>query len=184
MKTYVALLRGINVGGKRKIKMADLKKLFESLSFSEITTYIQSGNVIFDVPTSCKTSVLTNQITKEIEKEFGFEVPVQLIEEEVFQNSFSENPFLKENVSVANLHLTFLSETPRQEAVQKLKEIDCAPDEFQIVANKIFLHCENPYHKTKLNNTLIERKLELSATTRNWKTISKLVALLNQRKNN
>lgn len=85
-----------------------------------------------------------------------------------------ENPFLKENeVDLKKLHITFLAETPTQEKLEKLKEVSHSPDRFQIIGRTIFVHCEK-YGSTKLSNTFFERKLKVSATTRNWKTVNKL----------
>ena len=177
MERYISILRGINVGGKRKILMADLKSLYEQLGCINVTTYIQSGNVIFDVKKKVDQTKLAQKIAKAIQKQYDFEVPVQVKTLDEVENALASNPFLKKkNLLTEKLHVTFLAEIPDPENLAKLKEVDYAPDEFQIIEQDVFIYCEK-YGITKLNNSFIERKLKVCATTRNWKTINKLMDL-------
>lgn len=175
MEKYIALLRGINVGGKRKILMADLKSLFEKLQLENISTYIQSGNVLFSSENKIDQIELSNIIEKEILTQFGFEVPVIVISIIEMKQAVKENPFSSE--SIERLHLTFLKENPKTENINTLESLDFTPDNFKIHGKSIFLNLENKYHKTKLSNQFFEKKLQTSATTRNWKTVLKLLEL-------
>ena len=172
---YVALLRGINVGGKRKILMSDLKTMLIQLGYFDIKTYMQSGNVFF---TSKKTSkeVLQTQISEGIESKFGFKVPVLVITEIQFCKLPELNPYQKEDVS--RLHITILSELPEKGLLEKLALQEFSPDQFSVKGNYIFLNIEGKYHKSKLTNAFFEKQLKVNATTRNWKTITKLINMV------
>jgi uncharacterized protein (DUF1697 family) len=177
MTHYISILRGINVGGKRKILMADLKALYEKLGFSEVKTYIQSGNVIFKAQKQ-EGHQLAQKISEAIEEKYGFEVPVIVRTKEEMERTLSANPFLnQEDTVIENLHLTFLSDLPVEEKLEKIKSIDHSPDQFHIIRKDVFIFCSGKYHQTKLSNTFFEKKLKVNATTRNWKTAKKLLEL-------
>lgn len=178
MITYIALLRGINVGGKRKILMADLKAMFVRLAFSNILTYIQSGNVVFSSTKKESNVNLADKIEKAILNDFGFEVPVMVRSAQEFKALLASNPYYNGAVSdVDRLHLTLLKEVPEIAAIEKLKQVDVGDDEFEIVGSSVFIFCTKQYRDTKLGNNFFERKLKVGATTRNWKTILKLIEL-------
>ncbi|MDP5121254.1 MAG: DUF1697 domain-containing protein [Spirosomaceae bacterium] len=176
MQTYIAILRGINVGGKRKILMADLKALFAEMGFSEIETYIQSGNVFFKAKRQ-ENSELAQSISSKIQQQYEFDVPVIVKTATELQNAFAENPFV-DSAEIEQLHVTFLSEIPVENKLQEIASLDFSPDQFQIVGENVYLKCVNKYHQTKLSNNFFEKKLGVSATTRNWKTVTKLVELV------
>lgn len=178
MIKYISILRGINVGGKRKILMADLKELYQSLGFENIITYIQSGNVIFESKKKNGQTIFTKKIKEAISEKYGFDVPVIIRSVEEIKNIFETNPFLKkENVQVENLCVTFLSEIPSDENLEKINSYDYSPDLFQIIEDNVFIFIEGKYHQSKLTNNFFEKKLKVSATTRNWKTVNKLLEL-------
>lgn len=178
MKTYVTLLRGINVSGQKKIKMADLKSLYEVLGFEEVVTYIQSGNVIFRSEVNNKKE-LNSSIVSAIEKNYGFIVPVLVLDVEELMEVFLNNPFILGGVDdVSRLHVTLLDEIPEGQLVDSLNSLKSGEDEFKIIENRIYINCPNGYGRTKFTNTLFERKLKVRATTRNWKTITKLVEMI------
>jgi uncharacterized protein (DUF1697 family) len=178
MKTYISILRGINVSGQKKIIMSDLKTLFESLKFNTVTTYIQSGNVIFKSDQNVTDTVIANQIEEAIYKKYKFTVPVIIRSGEEIRKVISLNPFLKEkNINLEKLHVTFLSEVPNEINLEKLKGIDYSPDRFTIIGKEIFLYIPEGYGNTKLSNNFFENKLKVTATTRNWKTVNKLFEL-------
>ena len=181
MFTYIALLRGINVSGHNKIKMAELKQLFVDLSYNNITTYIQSGNVIFTSKEK-NTSKIENNIIKAVQKNFGYDLKVLVITKKELKTVFNSNPFLRNNtLDITKLCVTFLSDTPKNDALPQLEEIaHKSDDEFVIINKNIYLHCPTGFARTKLTNNLFERKLKTDATTRNWKTITKLVELSNE----
>ena len=178
MKTYIALLRGINVSGHNKIKMVELRQLFTDLAFKNVSTYIQSGNVIF---TSIENNIskIENSIIKAVKLEFGYDLKVLVITKNKLETVFKSNPFLEiTNVDITKLCVTFLRNTPTLENVPQIEALVAnSEDEFKIVEKYIYLHCPTSFAKTKLTNNLFERKLKTDATTRNWKTITKLVEL-------
>lgn len=176
MRRKVAILRGINVGGKRKILMSDLKSLCEKMEFENVTTYIQSGNVIFE--SDKPNHELENALEKAIAEKFGFDVPVIIRTKEEFEKAIRSNPFFYEDSDIGQLHLTFLKEEPSQEQQQELATYNYVPDKFKHVNKEVFIFCEGKYHKSKLSNNFFEKKLKVGATTRNWKTVLKLWELL------
>jgi len=173
----IALLRGINVGGRRKILMADLKSLFEKMNFSNIKTYIQSGNIIFDVQRETDTTQLSQNIRRAIKNEFGYDVPVIVRTPEELESALLQHPFSGQTTNHTQLHVTFLSEEPSKENCKKLESYDVKPDKFLIRKKDVFLYCEGKYHTSKLTNDFIEKKLNVNATTRNWRTLKKLAEL-------
>jgi len=181
MKTYISLLRGINVSGKNRIGMSELKGLFESLSMTNVATYIQSGNVIFDRADQDPAS-LARSIEAEITRSFGASVSVFLRDNNQFQQIIENNPFLNQrNEDPEKLHVTFLSDSPSESVLSNLILPVGTPDEFMVYDKGIYLFCPNGYGRTKISNSFFERKLGLSATTRNWKTVMALYEIANQR---
>lgn len=177
MKTYISILRGINVGGQKKIKMSDLQTLYENLHFTDVTTYIQSGNVIFSTNDTTIDSI-SKKIEQAIFKKYKFEVPVIIRTQEEMSEVLSSNPFLKQkDIDIERLYVTFLNEKPSQASVSALESLDYSPDKFSIKNKEIFLYCPNSYGKTKFNNNFFESKLKLQATTRNWNTVTTLVEM-------
>ena len=174
MQTYISILRGINVGGHKMIKMDALRKMYETLDFIGVKTYIQSGNVIFDYEeANCED--LENKIAKNIVKTFGFDVPVMVKTSDEILEILENNPFEKEyDEQDKTLHVTFLSKIPDVADVEKIKNGQYAGDEFVIVGKNAYLYCVNSYHKTKLSNSFFENKLKVTATTRNWRTVNEL----------
>jgi uncharacterized protein (DUF1697 family) len=175
MNRKIAILRGINVGGKRKILMDDLKALCEKLGLENVRTYIQSGNLIFTSETI--NSELENNLEKAITDKFGFDVPVIVRSSEELQTSIDKNPFFDGDADIDRLHLTFLKEKPTKENEEKTLTYNYAPDKFKIDGRNVFIFCTGKYHKSKLTNAFFEKKLNTGATTRNWKTVLKLYDL-------
>lgn len=174
MATYISLLRGINVSGQRKIKMDDLKILFESLNFKNVRTYIQSGNVVFE-DNNTDYGLLYKIIEDKILKEFGLEVPVIMRNQDQLKVILRDNPFLtRGNIEKSALYVTFLQDYPNDGVLDKINAVSFAPDEFRLIGKEVYLFCPNGYGRTKLNNSFFENKLKLKATTRNWRTINEL----------
>ncbi len=178
MKTYISILRGINVSGQKKILMADLKKIYESLGFSDVVTYIQSGNVLFNFNKTNSESDLIQTIEKAIQDEYGFQVPVLVFTIDFLKNTVNDNPFLKEfEIDTEKLHVTYLAETPSIEKLDEINKFDFSPDRFCIIGRTVYVYCPGGYGNTKLSNTFFENKLKVKATTRNWKTTLKLIEI-------
>ena len=177
MKTYISILRGINVSGQKKIIMTDLQALYESLNFKDVITYIQSGNVIFKTDKKYTAVKLAKLIEDKIASTYNFEVPVIIRTLEELKNVKSRNPYKKEDVD--SLYVTFLSNTPNAINLEKLDNVSFLPDKFEIIDKEIYL-CVASYGNTKLSNNFFESKLKVTATTRNLKTINILAELANE----
>jgi uncharacterized protein (DUF1697 family) len=179
MAKYISILRGINVGGNRKILMKDLKSLLEKLGFSKVETYIQSGNVLFESDQKLSNSVLEKSIQQLIATTFGFDVPVIVRSAEEWSESVASNPFWKEkDVDIDRLHLTFLKDWPVLEKLDKISSLAFPPDKFEIIGMNVFVYCSAGYSDSKLTNQFFESKLGVQATTRNWKTVLKLQEMI------
>ncbi len=171
---YIALLRGINLGGHKIVKMDQLRKTFEELGFADVKTYIQSGNVVFKAPTQTPAK-LAKRIEEKILGEFGFPVPVVVKTAVEIGEVIANNPLLKEKgIDPARLHVTFLACEPDKSALKALDAAEVAPDQFRCSAQAVYLHCPNGYHATRLGNNVLEKMLKVGTTTRNWNTVNKL----------
>ena len=179
MTTYIALLRGINVSGAKTIKMEALRLTFQKLGFVNVTTYIQSGNVIFNAGEN-NTLQLVDKIAAAIQTDFGFDVPVIVLSAAELRTIIGSNLLNNGTNDTAFLHITFLSENP---GAFNLSEIEAKKqgDEAIVIDGKVvYLYCPHGYGKTKLNNTFLESKLKVAATTRNWKTTCELLRMAGQ----
>jgi uncharacterized protein (DUF1697 family) len=177
MKTYITILRGINVSGHNLIKMKALKEMMEGLGFSNVRTYIQSGNVVFESKAE-GISELEKIIAAGILKTFGFEVPVIVLEKDELNCISARNSFISERgEDVAKLHVTFLSVKPDTGLAETIRKEDYLPDEFYLSGKAVYLFCPDGYGNTKFSNTFFEKKLKVRATTRNWKTVIELVKM-------
>lgn len=181
MSKFISMLRGINVSGHKKIKMTDLKILYETLSCENVVTYIQSGNVIFD-HTSLDKKSIKEAIEKAIENKYGFSVYVDVREKDDFLETLLALPFQSVNLEEdgTKILVTFIANNPDQKKIDLLSGY-ALPTEKVIFGDRAFyLHCPNGYGKTKLSNAFIENKLKMRATTRNLRSVSKLCELLSE----
>ena len=175
---YIALLRGINVSGHKTVKMELLRASFERLGFQNVETYVQSGNVVFEA-TEKDAARLSEAIGKTILRDFGFPVPVLLRTAKEMERIVQENPFLNQaGIDHSKLHVTFLSAAAPKSAARDLEPLVVKPEQFHIHSWEIYLYCPNGYGRSKLSNNAIEKKLGVEATTRNWKTVNALLALV------
>ena len=180
MPTYISMLRGINVSGQKKIKMADLKHLYESLGFDSVQTYIQSGNVVFRSKIG-DARKLEKAVSGAILKRFQFDVPVIVRTAKEMDRVVTSNPLLKGSTKDVNkLHVTFLSDKPKASLFKNLQAPLAGDEALQIRGNEVFLYCPHGYGKTKLNNGFFEKQLSVAATTRNWKTVNVLLEMTKQ----
>lgn len=176
MTTYIAMLRGINVSGQNKIKMDDLRTLMAGLGHTNINTYIQSGNVIFASPND-ECSDLASEIERCIAADFGLTVTVLLRTQDELAGIIENNPFPRLDMDPAHLHVTFLADVPDQALLDHINVPSASPDEYRIQGREVYLYCPHGYGRTKLTNAFWERRLRVAATTRNWNTVTKLLAL-------
>src|SRR5882672_553203 len=174
MPVYIAMLRGINIGPHKRMKMEKLRASCEALGFEQVKTYVQSGNVVFKA-TKQSTASLSKKLEDRIVRDFGFSAPVITRTAEEMGKVIKDNPLLKEKgTDVEKLHVTFFSEIPASAALKKLDGLPQKPDRFRCLNREIYLHCPNGYGQTKLTNNLFEKQLAVGATTRNWKTVNNL----------
>jgi uncharacterized protein (DUF1697 family) len=177
---YVAFLRGINVSGKNKILMSELSKVFLSLDFSDIMTYVQSGNVIFNSEET-ENSLIKNKIESAIKSEFGYDILVIIKSQNELIEIYKSNPFINEsNNNIEKLYITFLETIPENSLVNKFLQADFSPDKFLINGNVIYLNYADKYSDSKLITNFWESKLKVKASSRNWKTISSIFKLITQ----
>ena len=178
MSAYVSMLRGINVGGRKKIHMETLRGIYEALGFTRVRTYVQSGNVVFE-STEQNPSNLVKQIEARIEQACGYPVPVFIRQSHDLERILTGNPFLNgRNENPAYLHVTFLYQPAPETAWSKLTTPGNTTDEFYGDEMVIYLYCPNGYGKTKLSNSFFERKLGTPTTTRNWNTVKALYSMV------
>lgn len=175
MTTYISILRGINVSGQKIVKMDALRKLYEDLGFESVTTYVQSGNVIFKGD-YLELNNLEQKISKQIEKAFGLEVPIIVLTVDKLKQIIDNNPFQNDpNKKYSYLHVTFLSSNPDYYEKETIENKKQDKEEISFSENAIYLYCPKGYGRTKLTNNFLEAKLRVMTTTRNWKTINELL---------
>ena len=174
MNRYIALLRGINVGGQKKIPMAELRELLSKSGLKNVQTYIQSGNVIFE-SSEKDTQKLELDIHYSIKKKFGFEVPILVKTPEELLQIFDDCPFSEE--IKMNSYFMLLFAIPDKNLVEEVAKMSYTDEEFVIMNTCIYFHSSIGYGRTKFNNNFFERKLKTVATARNYKTMVKLLSL-------
>lgn len=174
--TYVALLRGVNVGGKHKMPMKDLVEVCSATECGNVRTYIQSGNVVFTAPANVAKR-LAHTLAKKIEERFGFPVPVVVRSREQLEQVARNNPFLKAGKPESTLYVSFLADEPTAEAIGKLDPNRSAPDEFRVVGSEIYMHFPNGMGNSKLTSAYFDSRLATVGTARNWTTVLKLVEM-------
>jgi uncharacterized protein (DUF1697 family) len=174
VKRYVALLRGINVGGRKMIRMDDLRSLFIALGCDDVRTYLQSGNLIFSSEVD-KESRFAREIENRIARDLDMTVKVLLRSSDDLDRIVAGNPFLRrKKIDRSKLHATFLAQDPKPARVATMETPAGIPDELSLGEREIFLHCPNGYGRTRLNNAFVEKALGVAATTRSWKSVTKL----------
>jgi uncharacterized protein (DUF1697 family) len=176
VNTFVALLRGINVGGKTMVSMPELRSLFESLGHADVSTYVQSGNVIFRTP-SGEQEALAAELEQRIASAFEVSPAVLLRTPAELTEIAGANPFLDHEPDFLKLHVVFLSAVPKADGVGELDPSRSPPDEFSVRGREIYLHLPNGAGRSKLTIDYFENRLGVRATARNWKTVTKLLEL-------
>jgi len=173
--SYIALLRGINVSGQKKILMADLRLLLEKKGFKNVRTYIQSGNVIFNAAE--KASVCATIISEAILEEYGWEVPVLVKTSEEINTIFTNCPFSE--VKKEKSYFVLLSSVPTKDDIDEIQKLSSTNEEFYITPNCVYIYYALGAGKAKLGNNWFEKKLNVKATSRNYRTMAKLIELVN-----
>lgn len=174
MKTYIVLLRGVNVSGKNIVKMAVLKTVLIDNCFKNVTTYIQSGNVILSSDLS--KEAVSNKIQQLIYDHFQLQIAVFCLDLQEMEFALKNNPFT-ENIEPNKLFFTFLNEEPAADLLADLQKIDFVNDQFKVIDKVLYFYLPNGMSNSKLNNNFFEKKLKVTATGRNLNTIHKLIDL-------
>lgn len=174
MKTYIVLLRGVNVSGKNIVKMAILKDLLIKNSFKNVTTYIQSGNIILS--SDLEKDVIATKVQQLIFDHFQLQIAVFCLDLNEMETALKNNPFT-DNIEPNKLFFTFLNEEPSVDLLADLAKIDFANDQFKVIDKVLYFYLPNGMSNSKLNNNFFEKKLKVTATGRNLNTMHKLIDL-------
>ena len=175
MPTYIALLRGINVSGQKIIPMSVLRELCTKLGYSDVTTYIQSGNIVFT--SDQKPSSIQKSIKETIAKKFKFDVDIFVYTIGELKKIVVHCPYDESNLSEnEKIHFTLFSGLPDKQGIEKLKSIGDA-DEFTIAGRSMYLLTRNGYGNSRFNNVFVEKTLSVRATSRNFNTMKKLIEM-------
>ena len=173
---YVALLRGVNVGGKNKLPMADLRDIFTAAGCAAVQTYIQSGNVVFEAAQDLAERV-PEIVTRAIRRRFGYETAVVMRSSEELRRVVSSNPF-DTSGDPRFLQVAFLEDTPGAEAVSRLDPQRSPPDAFAVRGRNVHLHYPNGVARSKLTNEYLAAQLQTVSTMRNWRTVLSLLEMV------
>jgi len=174
MPIYISMLRGINVGGHKRIKMDQLRASFEALGFDQVKTYIQSGNVVFKT-TKLSPAALSKRIEERILCDVGFPVSVISRSSDEMARTIERNPFLSgRGIDQEKLHVMFLSQAPAPAALKKLADLTAAPDQCQSSDREIYFYLPNGVSQSVLMKSPVDRILAIVTTTRNWRTVNSL----------
>ncbi len=176
MNTYIALFRGINVGGKHILPMKELVKILEGLGCSQIKTYIQSGNVVFNSEENNRNT-LAEKISLSIAESFQFKPKVLLLEAAELEEAIKNNPFLTENGKA--LHFSFLEALPESPDLEGLTALKTDTEEFKLQGRIFYLYAPDGIGRSKLA-AKVEQKIGVGLTARNWNTVSKLFEMVKQ----
>jgi uncharacterized protein (DUF1697 family) len=179
MRQYISFLRGVNMTGHNSIKMNDLLSLYNEIGFADAKTYIQSGNVIFSTDEKSEKLNIASKIEKAILGRFSYNVPVMIRTKVEIMNLVELNPFLnEEKFEPAKLAVIFLVNEVTKEQAMKVSGIDYPPDKFKISGKEIFIFCPNGFGRTKLYTNFFEKKMGVTGTARNWKTITTILGMV------
>ncbi len=171
---YVALVRGVNLGARNRLAMADLRRVVEDVGGRDVQTYVQSGNAVF------RSSAGRAKLERELASGLGglgLECPVIVRTARQLGALAAGNPFARPRRDPLTLHVTFLAAKPARERMRRLAAGDFAPDELHVAGTDVYLHCPNGYGRSTLSNAFLERQLGVPATTRNWRTVTALAEL-------
>jgi len=176
MADYIALLRSVNVAGHGRLAMADLQQSFLALGHSDVSTYIQTGNVLFRSP-SKNTANLIAGIEAQLEQDFGSSPAVILRTTKELQHVVATSPYAARGADPARHHVTFLAEKPSKDTLSAFSPPPSGRDELVIIGKEVYVHTPDGYGNSKLSGAMLERRLGVVTTTRNWNTVAKLCEL-------
>jgi uncharacterized protein (DUF1697 family) len=173
MNTFIALLRGINVGGHNKLPMRELVRLLESIGLSNVKTYIQSGNVVFQTQQDAQAK-LTEEISTAIGQSHGFTPQVMLLSLKDLTTAVAQNPYPRATQEPKTLHFYFLESSPPQPDLTALEMLKTEQERFKLINNVFYLYAPDGIGRSKLA-AKVERALGVATTARNWRTVSKVM---------
>ena len=179
MATYVALLRGINLGARNKVPMGQLRSSLTAAGFEDVATYVQSGNVVLRRRGGSADEVAA-EIEQQVANDFGVAATVVVRTPAQLDKVARGNPFLAEETDPLKLHVVFLERAPQAAASRRLDPERSSPDRFSVRGRDIYLHLPNGFHRSKLTLDYFESTLGVTGTVRNWRTLTKLVALASE----
>lgn len=178
MPTYICLLRGINVGGNKQIKMADLKVLFEAIDCTDVQTLLQSGNVVMK-SAEVDVVMLGSKIEAAIIGQYGFESKIMLRTPEEWREVTENHPFTPEQLGEpSKILVTFLRDEPSPTAIKAMMALNSGDEQLWMGNRVVYAFFPNGMGRTKVDNNTLERKLKTTATGRNWNTVQKLLAMI------
>ncbi len=175
MRTYIALFRGINVGGNNALPMKELADILEGLGAQNVKTYIQSGNAVF-MSAEKDTSRLSNKISREIKRRRGFEPHVLLLVLEDIERAVRQNPFPEAATDPKTLHAGFLASTPEEPNLETLENLKSNGERFYLIDKVFYLHAPAGIGRSKLAANA-EKLLGVPMTDRNWRTVCKILEM-------
>ena len=175
MKTWIALLRGINVGGHNRLPMKSLSQILEAAGCEHVKTYIQSGNVVFRAEIK-SAARFGEEIGQAIEKEHGFSPAILLIPADELERAIASNPYPEATSEPKTLHLSFLEHEPEEGRISAAKTLLAKTESFTVKGNLLYLHAPEGIGRSKFAAG-IERVLQVKMTGRNWRTVTKLEEL-------
>ena len=173
---HVALLRGINVGGKNKLPMTTLAELFRREGAGEVTTFIQSGNVLFDAPRP-RAAAIGACVARRLDEELALRVPIVLRSAAELAAVAAGNPFVGAGAAADELHVMFLAAAPTPAQARALDPSRSPGDELALVGRDLYLRLPNGVGRSKLTNAYVDKTLGTVSTARNWRTVLKLAEL-------
>lgn len=173
---YIALLRAINVGGRNRLSMGDLKGLLSAGGYSDVTTYLQSGNALFTGPDGDRDE-LAREIEARMLRDLSLDITVFIRTRDDLAAAIDGNPFPDATSSPSRLFITFLSASPDPVRASEVDMRPFEPDQFRVANRVIYLWCPDGAARSKLTNEFWERRFGLKATTRNWTTVNKLASM-------
>ncbi len=182
MAVYIGLLRGINVSGQKLIKMEELRSLLAELPFRQVRTYIQSGNIVFEAEQK-ETELLERMLENKIAEAYPFQVPVVVRTAPELAAVAEACPFSEAAATDGSgkaqhkLYVAFLSERPDDRQTALLQSYSSDADQFKVAGREVYILCRNGYGKSLFSNNFLESKLKVTATTRNWATVTKLIGM-------
>jgi uncharacterized protein (DUF1697 family) len=180
MATWIALLRGINVGGNKKVPMAQLRRLVEGLGYERVRTYVQSGNVVFSDGEGETASAVARRLAHAIRDEFGFDVAVVVRSRDELAAVVEANPYPQADEAPTTLHVIFLDAAIDPAGLADVDQAAFAPDEFVVRGRDVYVLTPGGIGRSKLAAKLTDKRLGGTATARNWRTVGRLLAMADE----